>query len=224
MKRLLLTTLLLLLVVSAAAGITYGPDLWNGYKLLTTVERQAQEYEKFIGPWPNAQDGCVLCHGFNGQAKNSQYPSLAGLSADYIRSQLNAFASGDRLSPQMNSVAAGLSVEQINELANFYAEQTPALNEEVPISMSQRVMAEGRIQNMACESCHGVGMGGGSPAGPIIAGQGRFYLREQLLAFKAGLRRDPTQTMNTLAERLTLEEIGALASHLANLSAEPLEP
>jgi cytochrome c553 len=63
---------------------------------------------------------CVACHGADGIGKANQYPSLQGLPADYIVTQLKAFKSGDRKSSTMNVVAKPLSDDDMQMLASFF--------------------------------------------------------------------------------------------------------
>lgn len=63
---------------------------------------------------------CVMCHGPKGISRVASYPSLAGLSADYIAAQLQAFKSGARVNPVMANMAVNLSDQDIQLLANYY--------------------------------------------------------------------------------------------------------
>ena len=62
-------------------------------------------------PAGNAQNGaakavvCQACHGANGNSANPQWPSLAGLGADYIAEQLQNFKDGKRANPIMLPMA-----------------------------------------------------------------------------------------------------------------------
>ena len=55
-------------------------------------------------PAPSVEAGatkaatCQACHGANGNSTNPEWPSLAGLGADYIADQLNNFKTGKRAS------------------------------------------------------------------------------------------------------------------------------
>lgn len=115
----------------AVLGTVYGPQLWNAYRFMDTLDRMAAAYEADAGPWPQLQDSCALCHGRRGRSSNAHYPSLAGLPASYIESQMRAFADGRRRNPQMSPLAAALSDEQIKKLAAYYARRTPKDDEPV---------------------------------------------------------------------------------------------
>jgi cytochrome c553 len=64
---------------------------------------------------------CAVCHGIDGLHKVPDAPNLAGNGADYIIKQLKAFQTGARQHEQMSIIAKGLSAEDINNLAAWYA-------------------------------------------------------------------------------------------------------
>lgn len=68
-----------------------------------------------------AQDkGCVACHGLDGKAIAGSYPNLNGQWERYLRLQLIAYRSGKRDNAVMNGMAATLTDEEINALAEHY--------------------------------------------------------------------------------------------------------
>lgn len=66
-----------------------------------------------------AARGCIGCHGANGKSVSPTYPSLKGQSADFIRKNLTDFRSGARKNPVMSAMAASLSDEDINNIADY---------------------------------------------------------------------------------------------------------
>lgn len=64
---------------------------------------------------------CSNCHGVDGIAVAPDAPNLAGESAAYIASQLTAFKEGRRSHEQMSIVAAGLSAQDIADLARWFS-------------------------------------------------------------------------------------------------------
>jgi cytochrome c553 len=64
---------------------------------------------------------CSACHGANGISSNGMWPNLAGQKEVYLVSQLKAFRDGDRKNPMMAPMAAGLSDDDIANLAAYYA-------------------------------------------------------------------------------------------------------
>lgn len=68
---------------------------------------------------------CAQCHGPGTRRTNRLYPRLGGQPASYLALQLHLFArgvrGGSRFAPLMERAAAGLSPEDIRDLAAYYA-------------------------------------------------------------------------------------------------------
>ena len=67
---------------------------------------------------------CVACHGVAGKAKVPIYPNLAGQHEAYLAQALQAYKNGGRSGGQaevMKAFVAGLSEEDMNNLAAYYA-------------------------------------------------------------------------------------------------------
>lgn len=64
---------------------------------------------------------CRTCHGLDGIGQMPNVPNLAGQDELYLQKQLRAYRSGERQAPQMSVIAAGLSDEDIDNLAAWYA-------------------------------------------------------------------------------------------------------
>src|SRR5919204_6495992 len=67
---------------------------------------------------------CIGCHGIPGYktAFPSVYhvPMIAGQQPGYIVSALKAYKAGDRSHPSMRGIAASLTEEQMQKLAEYY--------------------------------------------------------------------------------------------------------
>ena len=67
---------------------------------------------------------CIGCHGIPGYktAFPNVYhvPMIAGQQPGYIVAALKAYKSGDRSHPSMRGIAASLSEEQMQKLADYY--------------------------------------------------------------------------------------------------------
>lgn len=173
---------------------------------------------------------CASCHGAEGNSTISEYPSLAGQRALYLKRQLQAFraaATNDhqtgRQNPVMSAMAATLSDAEINELSEYYARQEPSA-----ASAVNKVNREGKKLFLggdlsrdiaACAACHGADGKGMAAAGfPAIAGQHQDYLSAQLQAFRSGKRKDDYQgMMQDTCSKLTDDDIQALAQYMAQL-------
>ena len=56
---------------------------------------------------------CQACHGANGNSTNPEWPSLAGIGADYIADQLKDFKEGKRVNPVMMPMVASLTPDDM---------------------------------------------------------------------------------------------------------------
>lgn len=183
---------------------------------LALAEGSAEEGEAKATP-------CVACHGLNGNSVNPIWPSLAGQHPLYILKQLQAFKKGERKDPLMSPIAAPLSEDDMEDLAAYYAKQTPTGLEAEPskVSLGQRLYRGGnqQLDVAACAACHGPS-GSGNPLAmyPALKGQQAAYVATQLKAYRAGTRQtDQNQMMRSVASLLTDEQIDALASYVQGL-------
>lgn len=68
---------------------------------------------------------CAACHGPAGAGIAPHYPRVSGQYAEYIASSLREFAGGARQNTEMNAIAARLSEEQIDALAEYISGLAP---------------------------------------------------------------------------------------------------
>jgi len=166
---------------------------------------------------------CAACHGADGNSSNPQWPSLAQLGGPYIISQLELFKNGERKDPLMSPQAAGLSEQDMKDLAAFYDSQTikPGGADESLVELGEQIWRGGIMaRNVpACAACHGP-VGDGNPAAgyPRIGGQQAVYLEKALTDFRSGTRTtDPAGMMREIAEKLSADEIRAVSSYASGL-------
>ncbi len=76
---------------------------------------------------PVAAASCAACHGARGVSTNPEFPSLAGQYQDYLLQALKEYKSGERKNAIMNGIASSLSLEQMKELAAYFAKQSGPL-------------------------------------------------------------------------------------------------
>ncbi len=75
--------------------------------------------DKAAGQSAYAARGCIGCHGAGGKSVVPTSPSLKGRNASFIRKNLTDFRSGARKNPTMNAMAAGLSDDDIKNIADY---------------------------------------------------------------------------------------------------------
>ena len=175
---------------------------------------------------------CMACHGADGAGQAAAgNPRLAGLDAAYLRKQLDDFASGTRSNPVMQPMSAGLSDQDIDNLAVFFAAQTPVGLEADPSywKAGQALYLHGDDARgvPGCVACHGP-LGRGNPAAgyPALEAQQSVYVVSQLQNYANGTRYSgpnaTTATPNStimfdIAKQLTPEEIRDVASYVQGL-------
>jgi cytochrome c553 len=157
---------------------------------------------------------CFACHGPTGISADPAIPSIAGQPAQFISTQLYFFREGNRKSPVMSPLAAGLKNADLNDLAAFFSAQKPAPPKELS---AEKIEAGKRLtQQFHCVSCHGPALLGTQHI-PRLAGQHAQYLSTQLLGFKATTRFDMDGNMTSAVQALPAAEIDSLAEYLASL-------
>jgi cytochrome c553 len=173
----------------------------------------------------DAAGACARCHGAEDDMPASALvPRLHGQPAEMLLAALDAYAGGLRRSGIMQPVAAALTPQARQELANYYAAlpppaipaQTGALPEEGRLLVTQGNAA---AQIPACNGCHGPGA---LPLYPRLAGQNAPYIAGQLRHWRRGGRR-ATATgaiMAPIAERLSESQIDAVAAYYSALTRQ----
>jgi cytochrome c553 len=166
---------------------------------------------------------CGACHGMTGNSVNPEWPSLAGQNEGYITAQLQSFKDGKRVNPLMTPMAAVLSEKDMEDLGAHFSQQTPAGLEADPSNWKagEKLYRGGDPARgiPACIACHGPQGRGNHPARyPALRAQQAVYSYNQLKAFKDGTRSSTgSEIMELVTERMTDEEMRALASYLQGL-------
>jgi cytochrome c553 len=166
---------------------------------------------------------CAACHAADGNSPLPINPVLAGQHPEYLYKQLVNFKSGARQNAVMAGMVAGLSDDDMRNLAAFYATQEPraaAAGDKDLVAKGQALYRGGRADGAvaACSGCHSPNGAGIPIQYPRLAGQHAEYTSTQLKAFRAGERgNDPNQMMQMIASRLSDKEIAALAEYISGL-------
>lgn len=168
---------------------------------------------------------CSACHGAEGNSVAALWPNLAGQNANYLVAQLKAFKDGSRSDPVMSAQVMALSEQDMQDLAVYYESLPAAAQAVANPKLVDRAVALYRGGNSAegiaaCGACHGPSGRGNPAAGyPALNGQHAAYTAKQLTDYAAGTRKsdDPVGQMRDVAERLSKQDIEALASYLQGL-------
>jgi cytochrome c553 len=177
----------------------------------------------------NAADGkaksatCAACHGADGNSMVADNPKLAGQHADYLLKQLMEFKNSKRKNPIMSGQVAGLSEQDMADLAAYFASQSVKVGsaDKKLVALGKKIYRAGNAASgvSACIGCHGP-TGTGNPAAkfPSLSGQHAKYIETQLKAFRNGTRNnDAGSMMRNIAEKMTDAEMKAVASYIAGL-------
>ena len=79
---------------------------------------------------------CGACHNPDGNSVISVNPKLAGQGAKYLAKQLHDFKSGKRANPVMMGMAAGLSDQDILDIAAYFSAQKSTTNAADPAQVA----------------------------------------------------------------------------------------
>ena len=176
------------------------PDLARGQQIAATV--------------------CAACHGADGNSVNPTFPVLAGQHADYIAAQLAAFKSGARQNPIMQGMAAGLSPEDMRNVAAWFDSRKPVphfAHDKALVERGQQIWRGGvaQVDVPACAGCHGAAGHGIPSQFPRLAGQYPDLSLGWLKAFAAGTR--PNLVMGPIAAKLSENDMKAVAEYISGL-------
>jgi cytochrome c553 len=159
---------------------------------------------------------CAGCHGNTGISQIPGIPSLAGLDPKYLVDAMQTYQNGQRKHDTMKAMVAPLSEAAMNDVALYYALETPA-RAKTPAAGDQ---GAGKAAAASCSGCHGENGVSTSPATPSLAGQDGQYLVLALQAYKHGARAN--DTMKALAAPLNDTAMKNVAAYFA--AQEPKAP
>lgn len=167
---------------------------------------------------------CTGCHGVD-RAVNAyptyHVPKLGGQNADYLEIALQGYRAGSRGHPTMQAQAAGLSDQDIADLAAWFAslEDRPATG--VFVASAEDLEA-GEEKSATCSACHGAEGIAASGQWPNLAGQHGSYLLESMQQYQRAERTDPVMTpLVSQLDRTSLEQIAAYYAAKSGLFQTP---
>lgn len=180
---------------------------------------------------------CAPCHGPEGQGGAAgDYPRLAGLPYEYLKSQLRAFKARERINIPMfpYTVERELNDQDILDVSAYIAEmelqtRLPDMGEHVDgyvrLLAAKRVLQIPRapgdvdagkvLYDEGCARCHGAMGEGRLPRDPPVAGQYTKYLRKQFVDMLADERLHPR--MAKIIVPLSEEDVTNLLAYFSIL-------
>ena len=169
---------------------------------------------------------CAACHGADGNSMVPNWPKLAGQHEQYLLRQLKLIKSNARPVPEMMGITPGLSDQDMEDLAAWFASQeiSGGVADESKVALGEKIYRAGNAESgvPACMACHGPAGEGNPLSGyPALAGQHAVYIASMLKRFRGGENWGAddasSKVMNGSASELTDEEIDALASYIEGL-------
>lgn len=180
---------------------------------------------------PKAAETCVGCHGEAGANVELDVPNIGGYSTDYTSSALLNFKnkarpctdtevrSGSQKGTKTNmcQIASKLSDSDINQLAEYYTEQTFVRK---PQAFDAELAKKGKPLFVGrCQDCHGDNGTLQADNAGILGGQKMAYLTKQLKDFKGG-KRPYTEKQKRMKQKLdaaTDDELKAIVNYLGSI-------
>lgn len=181
---------------------------------------------------------CGGCHGVDGNNAPEIYaalkaPKLGGQVPEYIVKSLHDFKAGRRVNESMSPQAQAVAEVDIADIAAWFGSQKSlpnvAANKDL-LAQGEKIFFKGKGRPdvvAACVGCHGLNGKGNrdwaktmsrvpTVLAPAVGGQHAGYIKDQLMAYKAGTRStDPAKVMRDIAGRLDEKDILAVAEYMA---------
>ena len=172
------------------------------------------------------------CHGLDGNSTDPQYPKLAGQSEQYIVHQLTNFKTSKRQNPIMLGMATPLSEQDMHDIGAYFSSKNPlpGVADQALVAHGEELFRQGDPKRdiPACMACHSID-GRGNPGAmyPELTSQHAQYIQATLKAWHDGTTwgDDPhSQIMPSIAQKLSADDIAALASYVEGLHSTENQP
>jgi len=160
-------------------------------------------------------EACIGCHGPAGNSPTGAFPTLAGQTSRYLYLQLRDFKEGRRKDPVMSPMAADLSKEDMQDLAEYFSTQKQAANG-FKADPAKVKAGAAKANEVLCAMCH-LGELKGQNEMPRLAGQQPDYIVKQLKDFRKRKRTNDAGNMTSVSKNLSDEDIANLSHYIGNL-------
>jgi cytochrome c553 len=165
---------------------------------------------------PAKAAACVGCHGVNGNSSMPGVPSLAAQNSRYIYLQLRDFQEGRRHNDMMTPMTAGLSRDDMKEIATYFSGQKLS-SKNFKADPDKAKLGQAKADETLCAMCH-LGEFVGQNEIPKVAGQNYDYVVKTLKDFKAKNRTNDAGNMTSVASTLSEVDIENLAHYISGLN------
>ena len=165
---------------------------------------------------PAKAGACIGCHGPNGNSTMPGIPSLAAQNSRYLYLQLRDFQEGRRSNDMMTPMTAGLSKDDMREIADYYSKQKLS-SKGFKADAEKAKLGKAKADETLCAMCH-LGEFVGQNEIPKVAGQNYDYVVKSLTDFKAKTRTNDAGNMTSVASTLSATDIENLAHYISGLN------
>ena len=156
-------------------------------------------------------NGCINCHGFEGQRTPGVIPSLAGQSESYLYQTLSAYRDGTLKGTIMNRAMEGYDDQTLMQFAEYYSRlPKESMGAAVPQAQEQGK----RLYAQRCSSCHEQ-----QADTPYVKGQNAQYMQGVLTDMATGQRTMPEE-MASAMRALNKEQLQQILDYLQGCARE----
>lgn len=156
-------------------------------------------------------NGCINCHGFEGQRTPGVIPSLAGQSESYLYKTLSAYRDGTLKGTIMNRAMEGYDDQTLRQFAEYYSRlPKESMGAAVPQAQEQGK----RLYAQRCSSCHEQ-----QADTPYVKGQNAQYMQGVLTDMATGQRTMPEE-MASAIRALNKEQLQQILDYLQGCARE----
>jgi cytochrome c553 len=161
------------------------------------------------------KEECVACHGTAGVSENPDITHLGGQPKLFVMYQLFFYREGRRESPEMNTVAKGMSDADLTALSDFVATLPPPPAAAGPVDEARYRRGAEIARARICGTCHNPDYSGREQM-PRLAGQREAYLMKSFREYQAGARVGTQAAMAEAVRGLDEPAFADLAHYLAH--------
>lgn len=163
-----------------------------------------------------AAESCDSCHGHEHHISKTDVPNLAGMQPRYFITSLKSYYNGQRSNRIMDLLKYKLKDSSFNDLAAYYAAQTP----QQPPPPKHGDARRGAKLARRCAGCHGNDGNSPNPAVPSLTGHHQDYLYKATADYRDGKRKH--KVMRDAVKKLDDRDIYDLSAHYARQQPDNL--
>jgi cytochrome subunit of sulfide dehydrogenase len=152
---------------------------------------------------------CNNCHGVGGVSAGESMPSIGGLPRGYLERVMKQWKYDERGAATMNRIVKGLSDDEINALAVYFAKK-PWVPVSQPVGPAMHKKGKAVISEN-CEDCHGLTGNDPDEDAPKINGQWAKYMELELDKYRDKEFQMPHRKMKKHAREMKPAEVPAAA-------------